>query len=391
MKHERLGRNERKPWDAQLLGHAPPRHYIAQEFEADGLQAVYYDALPYQGKATRVFAYCGFPKEAEGERVPAVVLVHGGGGTAFGEWVRIWNERGYAAIAMDLEGHLPVGKDEDGRRPRHPWSGPSRQGEFGDYRLSPSEQWMYHAVADVILAHSLIRSFPQVDPDRVGVTGISWGGIVTSIVAGVDERFRFAIPVYGCGYLFEAGNVYEKAFTAMGEEEERIRNLWDPSAYLPDARLPMLWVNGTNDAHFPLTIFGKSYEMAKRNQPLTALSVIQGMKHGHEAGWGRNEIYVFADSIVKGGPAFARFEGQAREGRIASAELVNAVDGDQFRLMYAEEAHNWPHVTWQAAPAIYEATSGRVKAEVPEHAQAYFFQSETQLGLIASTAIQIIV
>lgn len=201
----------------------PPNHYYAQGFETDGLQAVYYEAMPYQGKATRVFAYYGFPKEAVGERVPAVVLVHGGGGTAFAEWVRIWNERGYAAIAMDLEGHTPADKGEDGTRPQHAWSGPSRQGEFSDYQLPLIDQWMYHAVADVLLAHSLILSFPQVDPNRIGVTGISWGGILTSLVAGLDDRFKFAIPVYGCGYLFEAGNQYERAFASMGEEEQRVR------------------------------------------------------------------------------------------------------------------------------------------------------------------------
>ena len=28
-------------------------------------------------------------------------------GQAFAEWVRIWNRHGYAAIAMDLSGHVP--------------------------------------------------------------------------------------------------------------------------------------------------------------------------------------------------------------------------------------------------------------------------------------------
>lgn len=152
----------------------------------------------------------------------------------------------------------------------------------------------------------------------------------------------------------------------------------------------MLWVNGTNDSHFPLTIFGKSYETAKRNQPLTTLSVIQGMRHGHIAGWEREEIYAFAASIVKSAPALARFESQARVGRSASAELMDAEHGDQVRLMYAEEAKNWPSVMWAEAPAIYDAASGRVTAELPESAQAYFFQAEQRNGMIVCTAIQIL-
>src|SRR5206468_7943210 len=73
------------------------------------IKAFFYDGLAYQGHATRVFAYVGIPPGANSKsKVPGMVLVHGGGGTAFPEWVRIWNERGYAAIAMDLEGHAPV-------------------------------------------------------------------------------------------------------------------------------------------------------------------------------------------------------------------------------------------------------------------------------------------
>ena len=37
----------------------------------------------------------------------AMVLVHGGGGTAFDAWVRAWVKAGYAAIAMDTCGALP--------------------------------------------------------------------------------------------------------------------------------------------------------------------------------------------------------------------------------------------------------------------------------------------
>ena len=63
--------------------------------------------------------------------------------------------------------------------------------------------WSYHAVANVIRAVSLIRSFKAVDPSRVGITGISWGGYLTCIVAGLDERLAVAVPVYGCGFLHE--------------------------------------------------------------------------------------------------------------------------------------------------------------------------------------------
>ena len=92
------------------------------------------------------------------------MLLHGGGGTAFPEWVRIWNEHGYAAIALALEGQAP---GPAGKRPyrRHDGSGPERAGIFADLDRPIEEQWFYHAVADAVLADSLLRTFPKWTPN----------------------------------------------------------------------------------------------------------------------------------------------------------------------------------------------------------------------------------
>ena len=72
--------------------------------KAGSVKALFFDGLPWKGKPTRVFAYYGIPSNEGGGKVPAIVLVHGGGGTAFARWVKLWNDRGYAAIAMDTCG-----------------------------------------------------------------------------------------------------------------------------------------------------------------------------------------------------------------------------------------------------------------------------------------------
>ena len=77
----------------------------------------------YKGKPTRVFAYYASPvtlgvKGAAKKHFPGVVLIHGGGGTAFKEWAELWAQRGYAAIAMDLAGCGPDGKPLARRRAR---------------------------------------------------------------------------------------------------------------------------------------------------------------------------------------------------------------------------------------------------------------------------------
>jgi hypothetical protein len=78
----------------------PPTVQSADGFPPqDGMQAIFYDALPWKGNPTKVFAWLGLPKNRTG-KVPAVVLVHGGGGTAYTSWVKKWNEQGFAAISI---------------------------------------------------------------------------------------------------------------------------------------------------------------------------------------------------------------------------------------------------------------------------------------------------
>jgi cephalosporin-C deacetylase-like acetyl esterase len=98
------------------------------------------------------------------------VLVHGGGDKAFDGWAKLWASSGYAAIAMDLSGKGPDGK-------RLADGGPD-QSDVTKFRTdeAATDQWTYHSVAAVIRAHSLLRSFPEVDAQRTAVTGISWGG-----------------------------------------------------------------------------------------------------------------------------------------------------------------------------------------------------------------------
>jgi len=93
---------------------------------------------------------------------------------------------------MDTCGAIPAhkpGSPPNKQWRRHDASGPSGWDDsFNQMDAPVTDQWQYHALADILLAHSLIRSLPDVDPDRVGLTGISWGGYLTCLTVGVDSR-----------------------------------------------------------------------------------------------------------------------------------------------------------------------------------------------------------
>lgn len=295
------------PWNLASLSESPEFEWVGAE---GPVRSLFYAGEKYDGHPTRVFAYYATPGTVAGDtsadkNLPAVVLVHGGGGTAFREWAELWARRGYAAIAMDLAGYRPIeGQNPHQRenRTRLPDGGPDQSDaeKFGSVDKAPQEQWPYHAVAAVVHAHSLIRGFPEVDANRTAVTGISWGGYLTCIVAGVDSRFKAAVPVYGCGFLHE-NSAWLDRFAKMNEmQRDRWISLWDPSQYLPRVSMPILFVNGTNDFAYPLDSYMHSYDVVPGKKQLR---ITVNLPHSHPAGWKPVEIGLFIDQQLRGGQA----------------------------------------------------------------------------------------
>ncbi|MDR3707090.1 MAG: acetylxylan esterase [Capsulimonadaceae bacterium] len=363
------------PFDLDTLFQTPAYTQTPEPTER-GLEALLFDGEPLCGRATRVFAWYGAPSiPAAPGPVPGIVLVHGGGGTAFADWVRLWNARGYAAIAMDLDGCLPVAAGDRWKRLED--GGPDgivngAATPFAQIDYPVRDQWTYHAVAAVIRAHSLLRSRPDVDPARIGITGISWGGFLTCIVAGLDKRFRFAAPVYGCGFSAQSPN-WQRDFDALGPEKSaRWTELWDPSRYLPEANLDMLWVNGTNDFAFPLPLHQRSYRLAPGPR---SLCIRVRMPHGHN-GPGENpaEIRAFADNLVREAVPLIRVTVQGEDaGTVWCAFDAGAFPVTSAELTYTcDTATDWVEREWNVAPAAIDAAGGIASAKLPPEVTAYF-------------------
>lgn len=351
------------PWDMTALKKAPPFTLGA----TTGLvQEVFYEGEPFRGKPTRIFAYLGKPM-GKGP-FPAMVLVHGGGGQAFREWAQMWAERGYVALAMDTAGQGPG-------RVRLPDGGPDQDdnAKFRNFTdADVREMWTYHAVAAVVRGHSLLASLPEVDASRVGITGISWGGYLTCIVSGIDDRLKVSVPVYGCGYLHE-NSVWLARFAQMGEEQTKRWTGWfDPSRYLAGVRCPILFVNGTTDFAYPLDSYQKSYRTVPG--PVD-LSVMVDLKHSHPAGWAPPEIALYVDSVLRGGKPLARIGGMTLKDGVVSAPVKAAVPLVRAELCYAKAEGDWPKRVWRKTEARIEG--GVVSANVPDLRPAVLFLTVT--------------
>lgn len=379
---------ERKgiPWDLKALSAAPKVYDDPQHSQGD-IKAIFYEGLPWKGHATRVFVYYGLPKLAPNQKAPAMVLVHGGGGSAFIPWVQLWVSRGYVAIAMDTCGATSNGEYNEKKHPRHENGGPPGWGGFDQVDEPTADQWTYHAVADVVLADSLIRSFPQVDRNRIGLTGISWGGYLVSIVAGVDPRFKFVAPVYGCGFLGD-DSVWLPDFAKMGAEKaHKWLALWDPSVYLPRAHMPMLWVDGSNDFAYPMDSLQRSYRLP--SGPHT-LCLRLRMPHGHPQGVTPVEIQVFAESLFRKGVPLARVTGDGREGLRAWVTFKSKQPIKKAELNYTTDTGTWQKRTWVAIPAVLDTKTRKVTADLPKDATVYFFNLTDDRDLVVSSEHEVI-
>jgi dienelactone hydrolase len=315
-------------------------------------QEVYYAGEPFQGKPTRIFAYYARPAHGSGP-FPAVLLVHGGGGKAFREWAEHWARRGYVALAMDLAGNGPGGRLPDG--------GPNQDDatKFRDFSdAEANEMWTYHAVAAVIRGHSLLAAQKEVDRNRIGITGISWGGYLTCIVAGLDDRLKVAVPVYGCGFLHENSAWLARFEKMSAAQKQRWVDYFDPSKYLAGVRCPILFLNGSNDFAYPLDSYQKSYREV--SGPMT-LSVKVRLLHGHI--WTFGEVDCFVDSVLKNGEPLPRLKPMIITEGAATTTFTSKVPVKKAELNYTSDVGEWQKRLWKTVPA--EMINGKVTANLP--------------------------
>ena len=114
---------------------------------------------------------------SQGETRGAVLLCHGYTGVKdlyLPDSARALNEAGYVAMTFDYKGW----GDSEGVRSR----------------LSP-----YGRVLDVQAAMTFLGLQPHVDPHRIGLYGVSYGGATVSWVGAVDERATGIVSIVGIG------------------------------------------------------------------------------------------------------------------------------------------------------------------------------------------------
>ena len=268
---------------------------VSYDYPLYEARAYFIQSVDYNGAPSNFFGYFGIPETAsEKNPVPAVVLVHGGGGTAYADWVAFWVRRGYAAISIDTEGRAPdapgaatVGSGARSPHTRNP--GPSRNGTFLDSKKPVEEQWMYHAIASVISSVTFLSKMPEVDSSKIGCIGISWGSLIVSGTAIYDDRLAFVVPIYGS--IGESGTNSREGI-AMDLQPKAVE-LWDDESALQGRKTPFLFVNNHQDHAFSVEVQNNCGKYVENKQ----FCIITDLAHNHREPMKVDEIGIFVDNI----------------------------------------------------------------------------------------------
>lgn len=316
-------------WDA-------PKSERFAEWDRDEVKAYFIESL----EGEQVFCYVGIPSTASAENpVPGIVLVHGATGTAFADWVEYWVNRGYAAIAMDTEGKMPAltastmnPAVQDSVKPH----GPINKA-FTDSSEDIEDQWAYHALAAVIAGNSFLRTFEEVDLSHIGICGVSYGAFLTCHAVGLDDRYVFAVPVYGC-----LGNAQGKGEFGTYINSNSGAQIWDSTEVLKSSRTPTLFVNNPNDQFFSPDSIARSVEACKYG----AVSFLEGFTHGHSQCMDVKEIEIFADSLCKGGTPLVRIMSVTEENGSAVIAVPAGVEAKVCTQYYTDQDELNGNTAW---------------------------------------------
>lgn len=340
----------------------------------DRIDAIYFDGEMCGGRETEVFAYIGFPDGASEENpVPAMVLVHGGGVHAQADWVQYWLDRGYAAISFDGYAQQPKAGYYSAEGSNNPdWTvNPDSHlpfNSFNDIDNDYTEQFFYYYLTDIVLSNNILRADGRVVSNQIGVAGISWGGIVTTVAACYDNRFAFAIPIYGCGCWERIGGMFA---------DETVLQKWDPTPLLNDVEMPILFVSSDEDPFFPADALSASASAAKRGSAL----LINGLHHGDFA---IDETVRFANEQTGRGDINIRITGVSEsDGKLTvSFEMPGNIRSPKATLYYRCSPLDYENMqikeSWSSKSASVSGSTACVS--LPEGTAMYYITVSGKTG-----------
>jgi acylaminoacyl-peptidase len=173
-----------------------------------------------------------------GGPAPLVVEIHGGPHTLYG-WAPFWEFQLLAAAGIGVMAPNPRGSEGYGEA--------FNAANFADWGDGPA--------ADVLTGVDALVAEGLADPDRLGVTGGSYGGYLTAWIVGNDQRFKAAVACRGVSdmaMLMLTGDVSgvdwaRLEFGATPWDDPELYRRLSPITHATNIRTPLLIQHSEQD------------------------------------------------------------------------------------------------------------------------------------------------
>ena len=290
-------------------------------------------------KKAEFFAYLGFPSGPVPEGgFPGIVLIHGGGGTAYPNYTKYWVKLGYAVIALDWYNQRPIPPLKEGKIQREPLPGGKRQDHVSN-------------VANMVLCHSLLLAQKNVNPAKTAFVGLSWGSWYGVMVAAIDPRFKGGVEIY-CGDVSSRKSLINGRFHHA-------------------TKVPLYWVAGTNDQNVTPESLKRGFDACPT---LANQSLVIRLSHSH-VGFFFDSCKRMAAHFTQGAPGLPKLGKLSVQGEDVSAPILEQGKGIQYAVLcYTDSLEKVTHKReWKSIPA--EIKDGRVTAKLPPGAHQFFLSA----------------
>jgi dipeptidyl aminopeptidase/acylaminoacyl peptidase len=206
-----------------------------------------------------------------GTKVPLLLRIHGGpngqDGHSFSTERQWFAANGYAVLAVNYRGSAGRGRK---------------------YSRAIFADWGHFEVEDLKAGVNHVISMGVADPDRLGVGGWSYGGILTDYMIASDQRFKAATS--GAGTAFTVAFYGTDQYIIQYDYE--IGPPWNPAAWetymkisypflhADRIRTPTLFLGGERDFNVPVQGGQQMYQALKSLGIDTQLVIYPNENHG---------------------------------------------------------------------------------------------------------------
>ncbi len=267
-----LSSTETKPVEVYALEGGALRQLTHQNDELfSGIETVPAEEVGFQSKdGTEVHGLLYKPVGyAAGTRVPLLLRIHGGPNGQDQHWFSAEQQwfaaNGYAVLAVNYRGSA-------GRGQKYSWS---IAADWGHYEVEDLEAGVDYAI-----------KIGVADPDRLGVGGWSYGGILTDYMIASDHRFKAATSGAGVAFPIALYGVdqyaiqYDYEFGPPWKAFDKYVKVSYPFLHADRITTPTLFLGGERDFNVPVQGGQQMYQALKSLGIDTQLIIYPDQFHG---------------------------------------------------------------------------------------------------------------